>query len=352
MPRAFDRAQTPFPDKDPTRSSLDWTDPQGAIADSSLQAAQTIRENLPRILKDLTGIDFTGVFEFMDWISEQVGLVMTGFGEVWQNLLDGITEIFTPLGENLEAAWNDAVAAINGIFSTARDASTAADQANISVQALKAALAGGGSDEFDYGNAATLPESTYSVSYSGAGAGTYGPNGSGLLVWKASGAGAREVLYRRTDKQLIEDNGVVTVVWAARPFDALFPQTYGYICGRMSNTATSTHIRAKIGNTEARIQAVVSGTVYNIGSAASITVKNGDVFELWYGDADEPYRILLKQNGVTVLDRTDTGEVSEIGESYRSIGFGAQVENYLLVTQNPAPSLAGWTWSLQPTEGS
>jgi len=353
VPRAFDKYQLTV-DRNPLNGlipelsklpKLDPLDPAGLV------------ELYIGYIKEVTGIDLTGVVEFMDWISQQVGIVMAGFGQVWQDLLDGIAEVFRPLGENIEATIADVVAAIEGIFTTGKDAKLSADNANITVQALRAMLAGGGSDEFDYETANTLPSALYEVSFGGAGAGNYGPNGNGFLVWKPSGGGVREIIYRRTDTTLLDDDMVITSVWAEKPFDVLFPKTFGYLCGRMSLVSNNTHVRAKISDNDARIEAVVSGTATQIGSTKSLKVTAGDVFELWLGHPDHPRRFWLKQNGVTVLTVDDgaadgTGSVSEKGSAYRQAGIGARVDNYLILFQNPAPSLAGWTWSPQPTGGS
>ena len=60
----------------------------------------------------------------------------------------------------------------------------------------------------------------------------------------------------------------------------------------------------------------------------------------------------LKQNGVTVIDVTDTvlWPIVELDPTdYRSVGFGCRVDTYLVFQQNPAPALAGWTWAPQTT---
>jgi hypothetical protein len=361
MPRAFDQQQIAI-DRNPLQGlTQDWgklpklnpIDPAGVI------------ELWVGYIKDITGIDLTGIVDFVDWLGEQIGInPLSEFGAVWQDLLDGIAGVFAPLEEGFNAVVADVVAAIDGIFKTGKDAKLSADNANITVQALKALLAGGGSDEFDYENANTLPSALYEVSTGGAGAGNYGPNGAGFLVWKPSGAGVREIIYRRIDTTLLEDDMVITSVWAEKPYDVLLPKTFGYICGRMSLVSNNTHVRAKISDDDACIEAVVSGTATQIGTTKSLKVTAGDVFELWLGYKhptdpllDHPRRFWLKQNGVTVLTVDDgaadgTGSVSEMGGSYRQAGIGARVDNYLILFQNPAPSLAGWTWSPQPTGGS
>lgn len=346
MPRTFDRSPFPVADKDPNRSATDWTDPQGGIDEAARISGELVRQNITRIVKDLTGIDLTGAFEFIDWFGNEVGLAFHNFGAWWTGLIDGIANVFGEITDTVGRTVEDAVASISRVLGVGQNAGLSADHANIGVQSIKAQLAGGGFDEFDYASANILPSSAYDIYTNGPGGGHYGPNGSGYLVWKPSGAQWREVIYRRNDLTLGSDNGVVTVVWGAKPYDPLFSDSYGYICGRMGSSF-GTHIRAVIDNNSARIQALSGGTVAQIGPTVSLTIKNGDVFEFWFGTASQPYRMWLVQNGTRVLDVEDTGAVSEIGAAYRRVGIGCYVSNYAVFYQNPAPALAGWTWAVQ-----
>jgi len=354
MPRAYDQRQLVV-DRNPLQQlpvdygklpKLDPIDPADLL--------HTYLTSIERI----TGLNLSGIEDFLDSIKDVVGMMLAGFGTAWNGLINGISDIWTGLTGSIDKAWNDAVDAIKGVFETGKNAKLSADNANIGVEKLRAQLSGGGWDEFDYESANTLPSSLYEVSTGGAGAGYYGPNGSGYLVWKPSGAGVREILYRRIDTSLAEDNGVVTVVWSTRPYKALLNKTYGYIMGRCSLVSNTTHVRAKISDTTAAIEAVVSGTATQIGSAITgMNINDGDVWELWFGHVDHPRRFWLKQNGVTVLTVDDgaadgTGSVSEMGSGYRQTGIGCRVDNYVILFQNPAPALAGWTWALQPTGGS
>ena len=346
MPRTFDRAQFPPADKDPNRFGTDWNDPQGSIDAAAELSGELYRQNLARVIKELTGIDITGAFEFVDWLGDQIGLAMHNFGELWQSLIDGLANVFGEITDTLGKSVEDSITTIQRVLGVGQSAGLSADNANIGVQAIKAQLAGGGSDEFDYSSANVLPSSSYDVYTAGPGGGHYGPDGSGFLVWKPSGAQWREVVYRRNDVTLGSDNGVVTHVWAAKPYDPLFSDAYGYICGRMGSSFNE-HIRASIDNNSARIEVVNGGTVSQIGPTKSLTIKNGDVFEFWFGTIAKPYDMWLVQNGTRVLSVEDTGAVSEIGASFRKVGGGGRVDNYAVFYQNPAPALAGWTWAVQ-----
>jgi hypothetical protein len=351
MPRTIDRRQTPESDKNPNRFGTDYTDAQGAINEGASKSGEYIRNALAQAIKDTTGVDITGVYVFMDWLSEQVGVAMSNFGEAWQGLLDGIVNIWNDTATAIGSVFNDAVESVLKIFNLGQNAALSAGHANIGVQSIKAQLAGGGFDEFDYPDSADLPSGAYNKLTSGPGGGTYGPNGKGFLIWKPSGGQAREVLYRRADVTLGSDNGVVTVVWSAKPYDPIFSDAYGYICGRFGSS-TWEHVRASIDNNSARIQVYASGSLTQIGPTVTLTVRNGDVFDFSYGTALHPRRFILRQNGATVIDVTDgdsdgTGAISQIGASYRKVGIGGYASNYLVLFQNPPPALAGWTWAVQ-----
>lgn len=319
MPRAYDRKQLEV-DRDPLRT---LTTDYGKLPKLQKIQPLALLSSYLQSTRNLIGIDLTSSGNFLQWLGNQIGVALDTFGEKWDELV-----------------------------AQSRDAKLAADNANMSAEKLGAALVGGGYDEFDYTSAPTLPTELYSVTYGGPGAGTYGPSGNGYLTWKPSGAAIREVLYRRIGTTLGSNNGKVTVVWSIKPKTVIANPTYGYILGRVSNITNNTHIRAKISHNKASIEAVVSGTATRIGNEVNVTVADGDVFEFWYGTATQSRRFWLRKNRVTILDVEDTAAISQNGPDYRSVGFGCYVDNYLIVGQNPAPTLAGWTWAVQTTGGS
>lgn len=335
-------------DKDPNRFGVDYSDPLGAINDSAVEAGQWIRESLVRTIRDLTGIDLTGAFEFVDWLGDQLGMVLHGFGAVWQQLLDGIVNAWLNVTATVGATVDDVLDTFAEAFGITQGNVLSTSNASIATQASIATAAGGDYDEFDYSEAATLPSATYTLIANGGGGGSYGPNGLGHMVWKVSGFSWREVVYRRSDVVLGQDDGVVTAVWMSTIKNPLFEDSYGYLCGRMAEDDSETYIRASIDNNQARIEAVVSGAVTQIGPTINLTPSYGDVFKFYYGTTTYPRRFWLRQNSVTVLTVDDTEEVSALSSAHRGIGIGCYVGQYVL-TQNPAPSLAGWTWAPQTT---
>lgn len=263
-----------------------------------------------------------------------------------QDLNDGIANLFNG-SSDVNTGISNALESLGNVLGIGHQAQSSADNANIGVQILNARLdAVGvvGYDEFDYGSANILPSDKYALTSSGPGGGNYGPNGKGQLEWKPSGLSAREKVYKRTDMPLDTDNGAVTAVWSTRIKDPLFSDGYGYLQGRMYNANNDTYIRARIDNNTAVIQAVVGGSVTSIGSSASVSTSNGDVWEFWYGTLTNPYRFWLKQNGSVVLSVEDTGHVSLLGPDYRMCGLGGRADNYAALFQIPPPTVNGWTW--------
>ena len=353
MPRAIDRRTPVSIDKDPNRFGTDYQDPFGAIGDAGRDYGKQIRDNFVYIIRDLTGIDITGALEFMDWVGAQIQAGLGVLGELWNDLLGGVISILNFAGDIIENTVANFVSTVSRIFGRGDDAALAADKANIGVQRLRAELAGGGFDEFDYASANELPSATYTVAYRGPGAGHYGPNGSGFLVWKPSGSAYREVIYRRDDTDLGSDNMVVTSVWSTEVFDPLFDDAYGYIMLRVSSTDINQHVRARIDNNTAIVENVnvVGGTVTftQIGATATVNTRNGDVYDFYAGTPTQPRRFWLKQNGIKVLDVVDTAAVSQLGEGFRRVGIGGAAANrlyFLRLGQSPPPSLAGITWNV------
>ena len=340
-------------DKDPNRFGTNYSDPFGAIDESAQLSGTTIRDNLVQVFKDKTGIDLTGPIEFIDWIGEQVGLAFADFGAAWQGLLDGVINAWLDTTESIGALVENVIDTFNEAFGVVKDNVLTTANASIATYSSLATAAGGDFDEFDYSSAASLPSATYAQISVGGGGGTYGPNGIGHLVWKTAGFSGRLVIYRRSDVTLAQDNGVVTSVWLTKIKNPLGADTYGYLCGRMANDGSNTYIRAAIDNNTARIEVVVGGTVTQLGAAVNITPTAGDVFRFFYGATSHSRRFWLRQGSVTIMTREDgtaagVGSISLLNSDHRSVGFGTAVGQYVL-TQNPGPSLAGWTWAPQTT---
>ena len=117
MPRAFDRG-VPAVDKNPLISGTNYNDPQGIIGDAAGFFGQQLREGIPRAIKDVTGIDITGIVEFMDWIVEQFGELFSL--ATWVEILTPIIELFDQLiadvGSDTFPIISELVTFLSGLF--------------------------------------------------------------------------------------------------------------------------------------------------------------------------------------------------------------------------------------------
>jgi len=117
MPRAFDRG-VPAVDKNPLISGTNYNDPQGIIGDAAGFFGQQLREGIPRAIRDVTGIDITGIVEFMDWIVEQFGELFSL--ATWVDILTPIIELFdqliTDIGSDTFPIISELVTFLSGLF--------------------------------------------------------------------------------------------------------------------------------------------------------------------------------------------------------------------------------------------
>jgi hypothetical protein len=111
MPRAFDRGVPPV-DKNPLISGTNYNDPQGIIGDAAGFWGQQVREGIPRAIKDITGIDITGVVEFMEWLVAQIGELLNL--ETWLELSQDLLGFFDWL-------WGAISSALGGEFAPVND---------------------------------------------------------------------------------------------------------------------------------------------------------------------------------------------------------------------------------------
>ena len=101
MPRAYDRLVPPT-DKDPNRFGTDYSDPLSAVSDAAAVAGEQIRDQLVQIIMDKTGIDLTGPIEFIDWLSNQIGVNLQDLATLLSNLAAGILNALDGFIKELE----------------------------------------------------------------------------------------------------------------------------------------------------------------------------------------------------------------------------------------------------------
>ena len=117
MPRAFDRGVPPV-DKNPLISGTNYSDPQGIIGDAAGFFGQQVREGIPTVIRDITGIDITGVVEFMDWIVAQFGELfnLANWLEIIQPILDLFDQLIADVGTDTFPIVSELVTFLSGLF--------------------------------------------------------------------------------------------------------------------------------------------------------------------------------------------------------------------------------------------
>ena len=283
----------------------------------------------------ITDTDLDGDVDIADVWNALWAAVLKPLGwipTVAQNIIDRIVGAFENLGQlgDLDNPVSRVLDAIFGIFSTGLTANTRVAAFEARVRALESAA---NTIVLDFnGPSASNPGAGFSVSSSGGGAGQMGLNGSGALVWQASGAGNRTQIARYTTSALTTNNCVLEWILASSPQSYIFDDGFTYICARMNGTTD--YLRIRSGYDTVRVQAVVSGVVSNVGAAWTGGPKAGDAFAWQIGDtggANNRHHVLTR-NGVTLLDFTES--TSLYGASYLHVGCGMETGNRLVFTQN------------------
>jgi predicted RNase H-like HicB family nuclease len=273
-------------------------------------------------------------------VTDALKAVTDWLSTVWQKLVDGITTIWKPglIVSGAHAGVQDVIDAITGILGVGQSAAEAANHANITLAAAAAAAKSGHSDEFDYPKSGALPPPWWIHT----GANKWGPNGSGVLVYKGAkfADGAASEMYVQTADPLPGVTATVTVV-LSRPPDVNnlnLTQNYVYICVQCSATDKSC-IRWRIGEEKAQLQTVnAAGAATNVGAAQTLpTLHSGDVLAMETTATDATLRI----NNIVQATRPYTPLAG------RNIGFGLEVSAYfghIPAPGHPAAELAGIAW--------
>jgi hypothetical protein len=281
--------------------------------------------NVQELLDALGGKLGATIADVVAWI-KQIADFIAGIAKLWQpGMVVG----------NLQTGIQGALDALQGIFDTGKEAQTSAEVANIGVAAIKAELKGGASDEFNYTLAPSLPNPPWVSKYTGTATSTWGPDGNGVVVFKPSGVGWREVVYRRTDRPITAATGSVTVVLSKPPHDDLLVKSWAALCFQMG--ADGSHMRWQIFKARAQLQTVNSGGVAtNVGASVTIPAVNaGDVFEATW----DATNATLMRNSIQAAKSAYANLPGQF------VGFAAHCPIYAwLGGGNPAPQFAGVAW--------
>ncbi|AGK88218.1 minor tail protein [Mycobacterium phage WIVsmall] len=332
----------------PSTDSTDWS--------KSISGTYTVPSGVNQVALQLrvSSAATAGVVKFDDcWVKKEQLLkipfvdgltsALDTFTEKIRDIIDAVFNAFNNLGEWLEennpvSAVVDAVLGLLGIGNTN---STGLAQLQARVRALESSA---NTIVLDFnGPSSSNPGPGFSVTSSGGGSGSMGLDGKGSLVWKPSGAGNRTQIARYTTSALTTNNCLLQWYLASTPQSYVFDDAYTYICCRMDGV--NNYLRVRSGYDSVRIQAVVGGSVSNVGSAWSGYPKAGDFFEWQVGDAGggNNRHHVLRRNGQTILDFTETTSV--YGSSNLHVGVGMETGNRLVLFQNIPAALTVLTAS-------
>ena len=253
---------------------------------------------------------FAGLAEGKPFI---VALIEAILGEIFPDfdeVLDDVETAFEQLAAFFGIEWENTAIA-----------QSSANNVNSRVLTLESSLlasdVSGGvtvSDQFTGASANDLGASWTRTS-DGAGAGGFGPNGSGKAVWKESGGLSRE--HRdRYNTPLATDYQSVAVVVSKAPESSAST----LMIARCDSAATE-FVWAVIGSAVVRVGKFVSGTS-SVWASQSVTVSAGDQFTFIVGTSTDDRQVILKQNGVVRITHTDSTS-SSFGASYRYVGLSS-----------------------------
>ena len=159
------------------------------------------------------------------------------------------------------------------------------------------------SDPFSGSAAGTLGGS-WSRNSDGAGAGTFGPNGSGTAVWTASGNSFRRHVDRYTTPLATNIQAVMTVMSTPGRRYSLNTDGYNYLLGRM-NSAGTTFVYCRIGPYDIAVGKCVSGTWSLPWKTTNVKNLAGDQFTFLLGTNGDLREFLVIKNGYVQVQHTD-----------------------------------------------
>jgi len=197
------------------------------------------------------------------------------------------------------------------IFGSISVAQKSANFANVTNTIAKASTLAAGvtggvavSDPFS-GSAASTLGSSWSRTSDGAGAGTFGPNGSGTAVWTRSGNSFRRHVDRYTTPLHTNIQAVMTVMSKPPTRYSLNTDGYTYLLGRM-NSSGNTFVYCRIGPKTIAVGKCVSGTWSDPWKTESSNNIAGDQFTFLLGTNASLREFLIIKNGYVQVQHTDT----------------------------------------------
>lgn len=307
-----------------------------------------VHDFLIEIIRDVTGIDLTSWETFISTLSSGGGFDLAGLVTFVNGLGQAIVDAFNGVGTVATGIIADVWNTIASLLGIGNAASSSAATANSRVSTLEARLNAAGvpggtyvTDPFSGAATSSPPSPPYSTTSSGAGAGSYGLDGSGRMVWKGSGSSDHSVNCLNTVTPLSTDNGVVSATLAKKTGGS------GAITYLFARSGPFSAVWAAITDTTVAIQAATSAGVATVATE-SVTAADGDVWEFWFGTQADATLLWVVLNGATVIDPIAEA-THTIGSSSRTCGFGGAAKGLPPFSQSPPAELDSFTYADQGT---
>lgn len=307
----------------PTRGGLPYQDPLSAIQQSADIAGQLMRENLARTIKELTGIDITGVLEFFDWLEEQAGISIKNLGELWDNLVNQIEDWVQGILDNIWDGTGGLGDAIVELLDPAR-AKAAMEALNARIAAAVAQIEKSGAIVENF---ATYPDgslgSKWTTDYVQGSTGSFGIKSGEARMISDVGFGGRRARNRYIDSSATGDDVVVSGIYSTAPqVGNLLGNAENELFAR-ANLAVSGPIPAGGKRVFARFVNGKVHTGYDVG-AGLVILKTVDLaFQptATYALDCHGWTFDVYENARMVSSVVDTAEASARGTGFRGVGF-------------------------------
>ena len=228
-----------------------------------------------------------------------------------QQILDGFTDAVDTVADGLDALADG----FSGKWRDLSDTVNAATYANAQIAALTRPIV----DLFDA--AAGNLSANWDVETVDLGGGEIQLDGTGNAWWDSFGGVNRGNRCRWNADQTATNSQLITIVMPTAVQQGIAADSYVRMLGHVVDTSTiDDYVYAEIGYNYAEIGYAVAGSE-TVLDTETITSGEGDVWDFVCGESDSDYHFKLKQNGVTVVDTTDSGTAHSLGSGYRSVGF-------------------------------
>jgi hypothetical protein len=266
---------------------------------------------------------FQGLAQGKPFVTALIEAVIHEVFEDVSDFFEDVGDAFLSLGSNFNGKWRDILNAKN-----------AADFANAQLAVINRPIR----ELFD-GAAGNLPSRwtvTYFDFFAGLGGGLVQQDGKGNAWWNAFGIVGRGARCRYNAVALTSDDQAITIVMplaVQAPILGTLP-SHTRVLLRM-NSAGNSYLYAQVGYNEVEIGCVNSGSETVFASTGTAT-QNSDVWDFTAIGT----LLTLARNGIDILTYDDTGAVSQVGSSYRYVGFEFFAEGRSIFGQTSPGTIA------------